>query len=89
MILVCIYSPPPTLSKWVSETIFKRSLTDLNSEFSFILSSCNTKIKEPNLPNYGVSSWIHISINGLYWMQTASTKFWTRVNEFISYDHYR
>ena len=32
--------------------IFKWSLTDLNSEFSFSKTSCHTKVKEPSLPSY-------------------------------------
>ena len=31
---------------------FKRSLTDLNSEFSFPETSCLTKGEEPSLPYY-------------------------------------
>ena len=36
---------------------FKQSLAALKSEFSFSLTSCNTKVKEPNLPYYFIHSW--------------------------------
>ena len=42
-----IYRPP----------IFMRSLTGLNSEFSFSKTSCLTKAEEPSLPYYFTHSW--------------------------------
>ena len=47
------YLPNP--SAWAgynTRSIFKRSLTGLNSEFSFSLTSCLTKAEEPSLPYY-------------------------------------
>ena len=35
-----------------TRSIFKRSLTGLNSEFSFSKTSCLTKAEEPSLPYY-------------------------------------
>ena len=43
-----IYLPNPLYD---TRSIFKWSLTCLNSEFSF-LSGCHTKVKESSLPNY-------------------------------------
>ena len=34
-----------------TRSLFKRSLTGLNSKFSF-LTGCHTKVKEPSLPYY-------------------------------------
>ena len=52
-VCLCIYLPSP--SSWEdcdTRSIFKRSFTDLNTEFSFSLNGCNAKAKEPSLPNY-------------------------------------
>ena len=46
-----IYSNPLD-EKDMSQPIFKRSLTGLNSEFSFSWTGCPTKVKEPSLPDY-------------------------------------
>ena len=35
-----------------TRSIFKRSKVGLSSEFSFFLTSCQIKAKEPSLPNY-------------------------------------
>ena len=34
-----------------TSSIFKQSLTDLNSEFSFFLVDCHAMVKEPRLAN--------------------------------------
>ena len=44
-----IYVPRARSNK---KSIFPRSLTGLNSKFYFSLTSCHTKVKEPNLPYY-------------------------------------
>ena len=48
-----IYLPTPPLGQEMTQGQFlKRSLTGLNSEFSFSLTSCLTKAEEPSLPYY-------------------------------------
>ena len=47
-----IFTNPSARAGYDTRSIFKRSLTDLNSEFSFSLTSCLTKAEEPSLPNY-------------------------------------
>ena len=47
------YLPTPPLGQDMTQSnFFKRSLTGLNSEFSFSLTSCLTKAEEPSLPYY-------------------------------------
>ena len=47
------YLPNPSArSGYDTRSIFKRSLTGLNSEFSFSLTSCLTKAEEPSLSYY-------------------------------------
>ena len=77
--------------------IFKRSLTGLNSEFSFSLTSCLTKAEEPRLPYYlsiavgrivGFIPFPRVLV--LCEMLSVSSRIWTCVAVFISYDdnHY-
>ena len=40
------------MSKMQNRSIFKWSLTGLNSEFSFFKTSCHTRVKEPCLLYY-------------------------------------
>ena len=47
-----IFTNPYALAGYDTRAIFKRSLTGLNSEFSFSLTSCLTKAEEPSLPYY-------------------------------------
>ena len=47
-----IFTKPSTRAGYDTRSIFKQSLTDLNSEFSFSLTSCLTKAEEPSLPYY-------------------------------------
>ena len=77
--------------------IFKRSLTGLNSEFSFSLTSCLTKAQEISLPYYLPIAGGRIirfipfpRVLVLCEMQSASSRIWTRVVLSISYDdnHY-
>ena len=45
------YLPTPSARVvYDTRSIFKRSLTGLNSEFSFSKTSCLTKAEEPSLP---------------------------------------
>ena len=47
------YLPNPSArAGYDTRSIFKRSLTGLNSEFSFSYTSCLTKTEEPSLPYY-------------------------------------
>ena len=51
--IVSLYSTNPSaLAGCDTRLISKQSLTCLNSEFSFSLTSYLTKVKEPNLPYY-------------------------------------
>ena len=47
-----IFTDPSALAGYDTRSIFKRSLTGLNSEFSFSCTSCLTKAEEHSLPNY-------------------------------------
>ena len=47
-----IYPTPPLGQDMTQGQFFKRSLTGLNSEFSFSYTSCLTKAEEPSLPYY-------------------------------------
>ena len=78
-------------------SIFKRSLTGLNSEFSFSWTSCLTKAEEPSLSYYlpiagrriiGFIAFPRVLV--LCEIQSASSRIWTRVAVSISYDdnHY-
>ena len=77
-----------------TRSIFKRSLTGLNSEFSFSYTSCFTKAKEPSLSYYlpitggriiGFIPFLRVLV--LCEMQSFSSRIWTRVAVSISYDH--
>ena len=92
------YLPNP--SAWTGydiRSIFKRSLTGLNTEFSFSKSSCLTKAEEPSLPYYlpiaggriiGFIPFPRVLVPCK--MQSVSSRIWTRVAVSISYDdnHY-
>ena len=95
--IVCIndhiYPTPPIWHK----VNFKRSLTGLNSEFSFSYTSCLTKAEESSLPYYlpivggGIIRFIPFPrVLVLREMQSVSSRIWTRVTVSISYDdnHY-
>ena len=80
-----------------TRSIFKRSLTGLNSEFSFSLTSCLTPAEEHSLPYYlpiaggrriGFIPFPRVLVQCE--MQSVSSRIWTRVAVFISYDdnHY-
>ena len=49
---VIIFTNPSARAGCDTRSIFKQSLTGLNSEFSFSLTSCLTKAEEPSLPYY-------------------------------------
>ena len=50
--VVTIFTNPSTRAGYDTRSIFKQSLTGLNSEFSFSKTSCLTKAEEPSLSNY-------------------------------------
>ena len=51
-VCVCVYLPSPLQRGCNTKSIFKESLTGLNSEFSLSYTGCHTKVKEPSLPFY-------------------------------------
>ena len=92
-----IFTDPSARAGYDTRSIFKRSLTGLNSEFSFSKTSCRTKAEEPSLPNYlpiargriiGFIPFPRVLV--LCEMQWISSRIWTRVAVSISYDdnHY-
>ena len=95
---ICPYLPTPPLGQDVTQgSIFKRSLTGLNSEFSFSYTSCLTKAEEPSLPYLlpiaggriiGFIPFVRVLVRCE--MQSAASRIWTRVVVSISYDdnHY-
>ena len=55
--MVTIFTNPSARAGYDTRSIFKQSLTGLNSEFSFSYTSCLTKAEEPSLPYYFTHSW--------------------------------
>ena len=49
---IIIFTDPSTQAGYDTRSIFKWSLTGLNSEFSFSQTSCLIKAEEPSLPYY-------------------------------------
>ena len=55
---VCIYTILSLQVGYDTKSIFKRSKARLNSEFSFSLTCCLTKAKEPSLSNdFPITGW--------------------------------
>ena len=92
-----IFTNPSTRAGYDTRSIFKRSLTGLNSEFSFSWSSWLTMALEPSLPNYlsiaggrriGFIPFPRVLVRCE--MQSVSSRIWTRITVSISYDdnHY-
>ena len=91
------YLPNPSARVgYDTESILKRCLTGLNSEF-FFKTSCPTKAEEPSLPYclpiargriIGFIPFPRVLV--LCEMQSVSSRIWTRVTVSISYDdnHY-
>ena len=87
------YLPNPSArAGYDTRSIFKRSLTGLNSEFSFSYS-CLTKAEEPSLPYYlpiaggriiGFIPFPRVLV--LCEIQSVSSRIWTRITVSISYD---
>ena len=92
------YLPNPSArAAYDTRSIFKRSLTGLNSEFSFFLTSCLTKAEKSSLSYYwpiaggrtiGFIPFPRVLV--LYEMQSVRSRIWTRVAVSISNDdnHY-
>ena len=92
-----IFTNPFARTGYDTRSIFKRSLTGFNSEFSFSWTSCLTKAEVPNLSYYlpiaggriiGFIPFPRVLV--LCEMQSASSRFWTRIVVSNSYDdnHY-
>ena len=86
------YLPNPSArAGYDTRSIFKRSLTGLNSEFSFSWTSCLTNAEEISLPYYlpiaggriiGFIPFPRVLV--LCEMQSVSSRIWTRVAVSIS-----
>ena len=83
---------PSARAGYDTRSIFKRSLTGLNSEFSFSYTSCLTKAEEPSLSYYlpiaggriiGFIPFPRVLV--LREMQSVSSRIWTRMAVFFSY----
>ena len=92
------YLPTPSArAGYDTRSIFKRSLTGFNSEFSFSETCCLNKVEESSLPYYlpiaggRIIGFIPFSrVLVLCEMQSVSSRIWTRVAVSISDDdnHY-
>ena len=92
-----IFTNPSARAGYDTKSIFKRSLTGLNSEFSFSYTSCLTKAEEPSLFYYLPIAGGRIigfmpfpkGISAM-WNAISLVQGWTRVTVSISYDdnHY-
>ena len=90
-IVLHIYPTPPLGQDMTQGQFFKRSLTGLNSEFSFSYTSCFTKVEEPSLSCYlpiaggriiGFIPFPRVLV--LCEIQSVSSRIWTHVAVFIS-----
>ena len=71
-----VFTNPSACAGYDTRSIFKRSLTGLNSEFSFPSTSCLPKAEEPSLPYYlaiagGRIKWIITFPKGISAMWNA------------------
>ena len=87
-----LFTNPSARAGYDTRSIFKRSLTGLNSEFSFSYTSCLTKAEEPSLSSYlpiaggriiGFIPFPRVLVQCE--MQSVSSRIWTRIAVFISY----
>ena len=83
-LFVCIYLP--LCMSRILTVRFKRNLTSLNSEFSFSLTSCYTKVENPSLLYYlpftgererERENWIHSFLKGISTIWNAN-RIWIR-----------
>ena len=88
LLILYIFTNPSARTGYDIRSILKRSLTGLNSEFSFSLTSCLTKAEEPSLPYYlSIAGFIPFPrVLVLCERQSVSSRIWTRVTMSISYD---
>ena len=82
---------PSARAGYDTRSIFKRSLTGFNSEFSFSKTSCLSKVEEPNLSYYlpiaggRIIGFIPLPrVLVLCEMQSVRSRIWTRVAVSIS-----
>ena len=92
-IYIYIFTNPSDRAGYDTRSIFKWSLTGLNSGFSFSCTSCLTKAEEPSLPYYwpiaggriiGFIPFPRVLV--LCEMQSVLSRIWTPVTMSISYD---
>ena len=90
---VYIYSIPPPQVGCDTRSIFKWRSADLNTEFSFSLTGCLIKAKEPSLYYYLLIAEARRDgfmpfLRALVWSQTqtALSRIWTWYVKFISWD---
>ena len=94
---IYIFTNPSARAGYDTRSISERSLTGLNSQFSFSQTSCLNKAEESSLPDYlpiaggriiGFIPFPRVLV--LCEMQLAWSRIWTRVAVSISYDdnHY-
>ena len=92
-IIIILFTNPSARAGYDTRSVFKRSLTGLNSEFSFSETSCLTKAEEPSLSYYlpiaggriiGFIPFPRVLV--LCEMQSVSSRIWTRVAVSNSYD---
>ena len=81
-----LFTNPSARAGYDTRSIFKRSLTGLNSEFSFSKTSCLTKAEEPSLSYYLPIAGGRIirfipfpRVLVLCEVQSVSSRIWTRV----------
>ena len=68
-VCVCVFTNPFTRAGCDRRSIFNRSLTDLNLEFSFHLTCCYTEIKELNLlHNLPIAGWRIVGCISFPWI---------------------
>ena len=97
LIIYTLFTNPSVRVGYDTRSIFMRSLTGFNSEFSFSYTSCLTKAEEPSLSYYlpiaggriiGFIPFPRVLVQCE--MQSISSRIRTRVAVTISYDdnHY-
>ena len=96
-LIFILFTNPSARAGYDTRSIFNQSLTGLNSEFYFSLTSCLTKAEEPSVSYYlpiaggrtfGFIPFPRVLV--LCEMQSVSSRIWTRIAVSISYDddHY-
>ena len=91
--LLSIFTNPSARAGYDTRSVFKRSFTGLNSEFSFSKTSCLTKAEEISLSYYLPIAGGRIvrfipfpRVLVLCEMLSVSSRIWTRITVSISYD---